>query len=122
MKRFVTWTEVDNFVNMIVENYGVNSYTGVYGLPRGGLVIAVMLSHRLNIPLLAAPCDNCIIVDDICDSGQSLLHYAYNSSGESKYNADIFTMFYKQNSYNVVPEMWLHEKEDEWVVFPWENR
>ena len=98
MKKYVTWEEVDNFIDKVCSRYSSTTLSGVYGLPRGGLIFAVMLSHRLNIPLLSAPSHNCLIVDDICDSGESLLHYVRNSSGEyftDKYH--IVTMYYKEN-------------------------
>ena len=78
-----------------------------------------MLSYKMNIPLLTAPCDNCIIIDDIVDTGESLLHYDRNSSGTGRKNYHITTMFYKKDSI-VVPEYTLFEKKNEWIVYPWE--
>lgn len=116
-KEFVTWEQVERFINEITA-IG-QSFTGVYGIPRGGLVIAVMISHRMNIPLLFSPIENCLIVDDICDSGESLLHYYRNSSAEGKPHYTIATMFYKENDL-VVPNYYLYTKKDKWIVFPWE--
>ena len=118
-KKYVTWEDVENFITQVVDKYAGKEITGVYGLPRGGLVFAVMLSNRLNIPMLQAPVKRCIIVDDICDSGESLLHYANNTSGE-KVEYDLVTMFYKPNKLNIEPDFWVNEKHNEWIVFPWE--
>lgn len=120
-KVYVQWEEVEAFIGKVKASYQGKGITGVYGFPRGGLVLAVMLSHRMGIPLLAAPCKNCIIIDDICDSGETLLHYDRNSSGEDKKAYHIVTMFYKQNSLGVKPELYDKEKDDAWVVFPWEK-
>lgn len=123
MKRYVTWEEVDNFIDKVCSRYSSTALSGVYGLPRGGLIFAVMLSHRLNIPLLSAPSHNCLIVDDICDSGESLLHYVRNSSGEyftDKYH--IATMYYKENKLCVEPEFYSDIKGNDWIVFPWEEK
>ena len=123
MKEYVTWEQVEDFVTSICHRYRSERFTGVYGLPRGGLVLAVMLSHRLNIPLLSAPYHNCLIVDDICDSGESLLHYVNNSSGEDE-NSPIYhivTMYYKPNKLGIEPEEYGYVKGNEWIVFPWEE-
>lgn len=120
-KFYVTWEDVEKFMDSVVQHYKNKSLTGVFGLPRGGLIFAVMLSHRLNIPMLAAPVKGCIIVDDICDSGESLLHYCKNTSGQ-KIDYNIATMFYKENKLGIVPDFWLNEKGDKWIVFPWEEK
>lgn len=119
-KEFVTWEDVENFITFVVRNT-TTPVTGVYGLPRGGLVLAVMLSHRLHVPMLMSPVENCIIVDDICDSGESLLHYMKNSSGE-KENYTVATMYYKPNRLGIKPDMWSILKGDKWIVFPWEEK
>ena len=54
MKTFITWNDYENHIDSIVnwvESSNLN-LGAVYGLPRGGLPIAVSLSHRLNLPLL----------------------------------------------------------------------
>ena len=120
MKEYVTWDEVRDFIyGKVAPMHLDEAFTGVYGLPRGGLCLAVMISHALNIPMLAAPASGCLIVDDICDSGESLVHYYKNSSGERQ-NYRIATLYYKENALGVVPDLYDFVKRDNWVVFPWE--
>ena len=117
----VNWEMVDDFVEQLAEyiEYEEMSFSGVYGLPRGGLVLAVMLSYRLRIPLLMAPARDCLIVDDIADTGRSLMHYTKNETQHNKYF--IATMFFSERSL-VVPDFWAFgKKKDDWVVFPWEE-
>lgn len=117
-KKYVTWEEVENFVVQtckFLEERGKKPF-GVFGLPRGGLCIATILSYRLDIPLLLAPAKNCLIVDDISDTGETLLHY--KNSTYSTY--DIATMYYRKGSL-VKPDFFTAEKTDEWIVFPWEE-
>lgn len=116
----VDWKEVSKYINSVNEFYKNKKITGVYGIPRGGLILAVLLSHKMNIPLLQAPTDNCIIIDDICDSGESLIHYYKNSSGNKQKKYHITTMFYKKNKL-VIPEMYSYIKKKEWIIFPWEE-
>lgn len=118
-KRILTWNDVEKYVGQVSERY--KGVTGVYGVPRGGLVLAVMLSHRMNIPLLYAPVRGCLIVDDICDSGETMLHYDRNSSAFNKPLYHITTMMFKQGSL-VTPEYYWGEKGDDWIVFPWEGK
>lgn len=120
IKEYVVWQSVEEFIDYVVEGLD-RSVTGVYGLPRGGLLFAVMLSHRLNVPMLMSPIDGCLIVDDICDSGESLLHYVNDTSGTGKKKYVVATMYYKENSLGVIPDIWMYEKEDKWIVFPWEE-
>lgn len=110
----VTWKDVDDYVDEVVIHYASKELTGVYGVPRGGVILAVMLSHALNIPFLSAPCEGCLVVDEISDTGSTLLHYR-----EKKYQ--ITTMFCNPET-KVIPDFYKKLKHDEWVVFPWERR
>lgn len=111
-KEFVTWEDVNNYTDAVARELKDSNVTGVYGIPRGGLIFAVMLSHKMNIPLLLAPCKDCIVVDDISDTGNTLVHYKH-----SRYY--ITTMFYHRQS-KVVPNLWYKEKKNSWIVYPWE--
>jgi hypoxanthine phosphoribosyltransferase len=116
-KMLVTWEQVNHYLDALIgylaRTQKLEKVVGIYGIPRGGLVLAVMLSHRLNVPLLLAPCKDCIVIDDIADTGITLKHYA-----ESNYF--ITTMFYHEQSI-VVPNYWFFDKTNKWVVYPWED-
>lgn len=115
----VSWEEVEKFVTEIYNLHKERHFTGVYGIARGGLIPAIMISYRLGVPLLQAPCRGCIIVDDIADTGRSLSHYILNRTNDVKYF--IATIYYSHQSI-VRPDYYMREKEDnKWVVFPWET-
>jgi len=119
-KLFVTWQDVENYIEIVYITYKDMNISGVYGIPRGGIILATLLSYKMDIPLLIAPAKNCILMDDIADSGETLLHYKNNTSGggiDKKYH--IVTMFYKKSSL-VEPEFYMYYKNQEWIVFPWE--
>ena len=121
-KLYVTWEDVETFIEQICETYRLEDVSGVYGVPRGGLVFAVMLSHKMNIPLLSAAHPNCLVVDDICDSGESLKHYITNSSSPNKPKYYTVTMFCRHGLDNPMhPTIYGTEVDEEWVVFPWEE-
>lgn len=116
----LSWGMVEAYVDHVAKVYTDFKFTGVYGFPRGGLVLAVMISHRMGIPLLMSPSKGCLIVDDICDSGETLLHYMKNSSAVDKPDHMTTTMIYKKNDL-VTPDYYWGIKEDDWIVFPWEG-
>lgn len=117
-KIFVTWEDVEDYIEYVAKSTRDIEFEGVYGIPRGGVVLAVMLSDRLGIPMLMAPCKGALIVDDIADSGRSLCHYTENDTQFNQYA--ITTFFYHPRS-SVKPDWFFKEKtEGSWIVFPWE--
>lgn len=112
-----TWEDIEDFINKVVNYIKENNlkFTGIYGIPRGGLILSTLLSYRLNLPLLLAPIKGCLIIDDIADSGRTLLHYTENDTQFNKYI--IITMVYHERSL-VKPDFYLYIKKDQWVNFP----
>ncbi len=118
-KVYVTYEQVHEYIEAVVkdlENKNIKP-TGVYGPPRGGLIYATLLSYRLDIPLLLNAAKGCVIIDDIADSGRTLLHYTENDTQFNKYY--ITTMFYHKRSI-VKPDFYVHEKTNDWIIFPYE--
>lgn len=114
-KEYYKWSEFAEDAEKIaaeLKKYG-RKFDGVFGIPRGGLILAVCLSHRLGIPLLASVAsDNTLVVDDVADTGVTLKPcYGKNF---------IATIYYHRQSI-VIPNVWLREKTDKWIVFPWET-
>lgn len=111
-KRFLTWTQFDAAVLYLAREMSKvpGPISGVYGPPRGGLPLAVALSHALEQPLLMEPAAGMIWVDDIVDSGKTL-QLALNA-------AACCAWFSRRPRYDVT--MAALCKGDEWLVFPWE--
>ena len=113
MIRYFTWEEFDKSVEQIAHKCKFLNFSAIYGVPRGGLCIAVALSHKLKKNLISEPKENVLIVDDVYETGITLNTYK-NIEG-----AKFFVLFSKEN-----PTWWnsLHISEkSEWIVFPWEN-
>ena len=128
-RLYVSYHEFGGLLDELVGRLD-GSYACVYGPPRGGLPIAVHLSHRLGIPLLAGEHDlapagalndtRLLIVDDIADTGRSLasLTASLDSHGVSLVTA---CLFYKPRSI-IEPDIWIRRVDDDcWVTFPWER-
>ena len=107
------WNEFDECVYSITNQCRNKSFVGVYGFPRGGLCLAVALSHSLGILLLDEPKNNSLIVDDIYDTGYTLERTKHLK------NTEVHVWISKKK-----PTWWNAYKytiEKEWIVFPWEN-
>ena len=108
-----TWSEFDKSVEHIYNKCKFIEFSGIYGVPRGGLCLAVALSHKLKINLISKPIKNSLIVDDVYETGITLNTFK-NIEG-----AMFFVLFSK-----IKPKWWntVHISEkSEWIVFPWEN-
>ncbi len=107
------WLEFEGCITNIYEKCKEKTFVGVYGHPRGGLCLAVALSHSLNIPLLNEPRNNSLIVDDIYETGCTIEKF--------------------RNLKDTETHVWISKKkptwwkayqvnyDDEWVIFPWED-
>ena len=111
---------------MLKKDQSFDSITGVYGIPRGGLPISVYLSHHLNLPFYLLrydfksknePSNRLLVVDDIVDSGNTMLNIISELALQKK--KYIFcSLFYKPIS-AFRPDFFVKETKD-WIVFPWE--
>tara|TARA_A100001388_G_scaffold219449_1_gene170105 strand:+ start:83 stop:478 length:396 start_codon:yes stop_codon:yes gene_type:complete len=113
MVTYFTWEEFDKSVNYIANECGSKEFSGIYGVPRGGLCLAVALSHKLKIKLISEPIKNSLIVDDVYETGITL------NTFKDIEGAIFFVLFSK-----IKPIWWntvfISGKKD-WIVFPWEN-
>jgi len=113
MRNHFTWTDFDKSVEHIANKCKFLKFSGIYGVPRGGLCLAVALSHKLRLKLIPEPANNALIVDDIYDTGVTLNNF------KGIKGAMFFVIFSK-----IKPSWWntVHISEkSEWIVFPWEN-
>lgn len=122
----ITWDRLENAIDKIANQVKTSNanYEAIYGLPRGGLVPAVMLSHRLQVSLilnmeevwrLKVNGRDVLIVDDISDSGRTLKYF-----GDQKF--DIATVSSRVNKTQTTPKYnGIELTHEDWVVFPWED-
>lgn len=117
----ITWDEVGAYLNAVAQRVDPHDFTGVYGIPRGGSVLAAWLSHKLYLPLLSNPEPGCIIIDDICDSGKTLTECLNSSEAGDDCHNFITVMFYRKGSCDDSVDYFFKLKGDDWIVFPWEQ-
>jgi hypothetical protein len=119
-KIYLTWDDINHLVDKLAIE--INSYptqpTYVTGLARGGLIPAVMLSHKMELEYIPneyiskyKPTD-LLIVDDIADSGHTLNSYiSYNTAVlHYKLQSEHIPTYYAE----IVPD-------DVWINYPWEK-
>lgn len=85
----------------------------VYGVPTGGACVALMLAQLFpRLCVVGAPCQGCVVVDDIVDSGATRERYA-----DYAFDALVYS---KRNAYcpATVTDA---DVVTEWVQFPWEH-
>tara|TARA_Y100000114_G_scaffold155086_1_gene178468 strand:+ start:1527 stop:1937 length:411 start_codon:yes stop_codon:yes gene_type:complete len=111
----VSWWDMTDLIKDLSEKilFEVPLADSIYGVPRGGLIPAVMLSHKLNLPMVETIGKNTLVVDDMTDSGITM---------EKMPGQWTAVLFHKPHTSLFTPNVWskLHEG-DEWLVFPWEE-
>ena len=131
--KIYNWEQFDNDVDKIIKhikNHKLN-IRGIYGIPRGGLILATVLSNKLSIPLYLNLDEDkdavifkkkqllntqILIVDDISDSGKTLVDIP------NIVNHYTITLWKKIDT-KFVPNFWCRENEPyQWIVFPWETK
>ena len=113
MISYFTWNDFDKSVEQIADKCRLMEFSGIYGVPRGGLCLAVALSHKLKIELISKPIKNSLIVDDVYETGLTLTTF------KDIEGAMFFVLFSK-----IKPIWWntvFISKKSQWIVFPWEN-
>jgi hypoxanthine phosphoribosyltransferase len=125
-KVFMSWKWVDDQIEELAERLKDKKLRYISGIPRGGLIPAIMLSHKLGVTYI--PFDEAkkygrhdirfknediLLVDDICDSGVTMKDYA------PRFITATLCLRYISET---IPEYYGEKIEDDrWLVFPWER-
>ena len=122
-KVYVSWKWVDEKIEVLANKINNKEFKAITGIPRGGLIPAVMLSHKLGVKYVPFnrfdsqviyPDKDILVIDDISDSGDTLINI-----GDKGYKTA--TLCYRYSTKRI-PEYYGEEiKNDMWIVFPWEE-
>ena len=126
-KVYLSWQWVNDRLEVIGELLekigGTEAITRVAGIPRGGLIPAVMFSHTLGIPYIsyssakALPKEErkkVLVIDDICDTCLTLKE----ATSYDFRTAALSTRYGSEITPTLTGETVNH---DRWLVFPWED-
>ena len=127
-KYYYKWEELEQDIDKLASQVKLKPEF-VLGIARGGLVPAVMLSHKLKVPFKSTiwqyrdgeareriwvP-DHTLIVDDINDSGDTFCEV---TKGITTKHQTMSLWTRKNSKFNVDYSARLCYNE--WIVFPWE--
>ena len=125
-KIFLSWNDIEVLVDNLTEQINKMDKKPfyIYGVPRGGAIPAVWLSHKTGIDYYqlnsaqiskTADLSHILIVDDICDSGETIKKLKENFP-----KCQTATLYYKETAIDK-PDIYGETVGEEWLVFPWEN-
>lgn len=106
----MTWDEFDvECANLAARWADKPGLRGVYGVPRGGVPVAVRVASLLGLPIMDSPTRYTLVVDDLVDSGATLARYE---------GLPVDALYRKPHSPSYAPGATL---VDGWIDFPWES-
>lgn len=117
------WRQFDSAVTVISNRIVGKGYAALYGVPRGGLVLACALSNRLKIPMMVADEMNVrlnskvLVVDDIADHGVTIERL------RKKFGPLDAAVWVRRDraAHLTALEYTMMVSDDEWILFPWET-
>ena len=126
-RYYVNWDEIESLVFRLSHKILTNDlkFKNIHGLQRGGLIPAVMLSHQLGIPMAKGDIGpDTLIVDDICDSGETLdkIVKKYQTLYSYPFNLKTAVLHYKPHTSCFEPTLYAEKwNKDVWLIYPWEK-
>ena len=126
-KIFLSWNDIEALVDNLAEQINKMDKKPfyIYGVPRGGAIPAVWLSHKTGIDYYqlnsaqiskTADLSHILIVDDICDSGETIKKLKENFP-----KCQTATLYYKETAIDK-PDIYGEISTYDWLYFPWENQ
>lgn len=110
----LTWNDFDEAVMKMAKAIGqIDFLTGIYGVPRGGLVLAVALSHHVDLPFLMEPKPGAVVVDDVIETGKTL------DTLLAQLRWSMWPIVWCNKTDRRIPSV-LDVSPKQWIVFPWE--
>lgn len=115
IKRYISWNEIDRLVEVLAGKVltEIPNIDSIHGIPRGGLIPAVLLAHKLDLPWSNVMLPNTLVVDDICDSGKTI------RDSVGVHTATLYTKLSAVAQPTISAMTLINESQ--WIVFPWEK-
>lgn len=114
MAHHLTWHDVELAADALAKRHSAKPPTGVFGIPRGGVVPAAMVAARLGVPIATSGQPGVLVVDDLVDSGRTLSRWL-----EAGHRADALFVKPEAGAAHCAPRA---VPVSGWVVFPWEDQ
>ena len=140
-KRYISYDEYGKLVSKLIavlefsqsptslNPEGLKPFDFVYGIPRGGLPLAVELSHKMGIKFGGSDYrfdlnhienyhKNILLVDDLVDSGQTMTD-AIKNIFRGFVNIKTACLFFKP--WAIYKPDYFVEQTIDWITFPYED-
>ena len=120
----LSWELIDELTDKIATEVSRNykEIKFIYGIPRGGLIPAVILSHKLGIKLINEVFSHTLVVDDIVDTGETMKIRLTEANIWGGTRNIVTTSLVTRTSAKFKPNITgMSLREDGWVCYPWEN-
>jgi len=122
VEKSLSWQDYVDMISRLetlIREFG-HKVDYIYGVPRGGFIPAVILSHALNIPIISNFMDGkdgtVLIVDDLVDTGKTVIDLI-----AMRKNMDVIVAtLFKHKKCKVFPDIYVTENTG-WIRFPYEK-
>lgn len=143
----LTWADVEQGVNIIINRIGNKKYDYVIGIANGGLIPATLIAKRLKLKTMSVGLEAyenkdfknvtlwseinkriyilqqhglCLLVDDISDSGKSFNYIKNDYLKNVEIVCDTASLVVKPKTTFIPDYFAMNVHTDTWVKFPWE--
>lgn len=143
----LTWADVEQGVNIIINRIGNKKYDYVIGIANGGLIPATLIAKRLKLKTMSVGLEAydaknfknvnlwseinkrlyilqqhglCLLVDDISDSGKSFNYIKNEYLKNEEILCDTASLVVKPKTTFIPDYFAMNVHTDTWVKFPWE--
>jgi hypoxanthine phosphoribosyltransferase len=143
----LTWADVEQGVNIIINRIGNKKYDYVIGIANGGLIPATLIAKRLKLKTMSVGLESydgknfknvtlwseinkrlyilqqhglCLLVDDISDSGKSFNYIKNAYLKNEEILCDTASLVVKPKTTFMPDYFAMNVNTDTWVKFPWE--
>ena len=143
----LSWSDVEQAVNIILNRIGNKKYDYVIGIANGGLIPATLIAKKLGLKTMSVGVESynnrdiknltlwseinkiwyiqqhndiCLLVDDISDSGKSFNYVKNSYLKNQEILCDTASLVVKPKTTFMPDYFAMNVHTDTWVKFPWE--
>ena len=127
-KKVYTWSEIEHHVGVLARilKQEEKQLTHITGIPRGGFIVATMLSHKLGLEYVSdykQACKvnpkNLLLCDEINDTGKTFGKYTSVTPFDKCVTLVIDEKL--SSDYSADYKAVIHQ-DDYWIEYPWEKK
>lgn len=113
--HYFTWESFLATIPILEKQVRHKTYTCVYAKSQGGLLLAVLLSHRLGLPLVTTPYDSMLWCEDVVSDAENYLQT------KRRFPKAVYCALVTKKYAKEIIHAFDYTKKSAIVKFPWEN-